>query len=994
MDSADGIEEIGKGTGGWSNVGLAMADSFKQDIDDAMSNMTAQMTDAIDQIIAVQEMIDLAIGQMGDEASSLLQIKADPTDDEDAFPVPLPDALKAPAAAAIAAMDDPDNQAAMKAALTVLAPKVMKQIGEGLDSLLDITTPGLIKIGQWEESFGDKLQAGVEQFSTTIDVVQKLFDQVMLQLNPPSDNPELFQYMMQQTFAMFALTNATAGIMVQDLQDVAEIYGVSALQGSKSEQMFQKFDANKDAYIDTVEFAGFANDPSVPFITAVVLRQYSKGLAEVAGKLKQAKMRDEVAGLVCNYLQLVCAKNITKVGWIADMLTNDTLPQAFTADIMRNLALMKDDPNVLTTADVGALVIGTMAELNPEATTAAAELMGNTSFWADEGFDPADQPVCVDRVSAWTSASLLETGSKRHIDSLHKFYRNIGGENKSLALLQSDTWGGVGQSAESKAAVAAEFGHMGRALAEKNRRHYFQLQAEFRKERYEMLHATSHQRHLFDTLLGGKMANTFDPAAIMATKSGVPAKPETLLFAQWLSYNASDCASEFQENSFNYTGQSSSAMDSFATQIQGMVKKTQSLLAMLADYSGPDGVDNLREKISQFVEMGTDELLAAITSMGKNSSGNSSGNSSDADNASSLLAIQQPEGGVEPGGTEWMQMVAVLDQLVAVLPQVVSNLKLARNAVSAVSATLDSVFDTFADFGYPLFAQIAATYRMIWTAWFVLLSIFTLGILYYGFWASGWCGGPKAKEIRVYRKASGVEGEEDYDPGEEEEEREALEEAEKTCFASWCGCESWTRWLKTIACCRRASEEPNTFFDKCKCVCGSCCAWMCDCCETECCFWSLILMGQLFVFVMFLISLVLVIIAGVLMFISSGCASVYILGDDKVCFEQLKMLQSWISTFDAGAPDLPLDQVCASKSLVVCGIIEEKMQTGAIMSVAGAVVAAVLTFQLLIESSILHERARMRKLIDAGLRDGTLVEKEEEEEKEAEADKPADAEAA
>merc|ERR1719379_1193243 len=82
----------------------------------------------------------------------------------------------------------------------------------------------------------------------------------------------------------------------------------------------------------------------------------------------------------------------------------------------------------------------------------------------------------------------------------------------------------------------------------------------------------------------------------------------------------------------------------------------------------------------------------------------------------------------------WEQVSDMLTTLQTVLPTCVENLKLAKEEVGSVSATLDSIFDVFLDKGLPIFAQIASAYRMIWTMWFLLLFTFTGGILYYGFW--------------------------------------------------------------------------------------------------------------------------------------------------------------------------------------------------------------------------------------------------------------------
>merc|ERR1719327_2120903 len=100
----------------------------------------------------------------------------------------------------------------------------------------------------------------------------------------------------------------------------------------------------------------------------VVLRTYAKRLAEIAGVLSSARQRGEISEAIVDYLQLVVAKNQTKVGWIADRLGNGSLPVELTGDVLVGLCLSMDDPNKFTTADVGANVVGQMYDQHMEQT--------------------------------------------------------------------------------------------------------------------------------------------------------------------------------------------------------------------------------------------------------------------------------------------------------------------------------------------------------------------------------------------------------------------------------------------------------------------------------------------------------------------------------------------------------------------------------------------------------------------------------------------------
>merc|ERR1719326_30028 len=102
---------------------------------------------------------------------------------------------------------------------------------------------------------------------------------------------------------------------------------------------------------------------------------------------------------ISQYLQLTCARNLTKVGWVGQMLTNGTLPEEFTATVLIQLASEKGDPNALTNADIGGMAVGAMLTNNMSAVIAAVELLSDPEVFAREGFDLSTQPKVVETVS-------------------------------------------------------------------------------------------------------------------------------------------------------------------------------------------------------------------------------------------------------------------------------------------------------------------------------------------------------------------------------------------------------------------------------------------------------------------------------------------------------------------------------------------------------------------------------------------------------------------
>merc|ERR1719265_2831882 len=88
-------------------------------------------------------------------------------------------------------------------------------------------------------------------------------------------------------------------------------------------------------------------------------------------------------------------------------------------------------------------------------------------------------------------------------------------------------------------------------------------------------------------------------------------------------------------------------------------------------------------------------------------------------------------------------MATTLQTLSNILPQCIENLVFARTAVINLSSGLDSVFANFAATGPTIMANIARLYRVLWIAYYSLMLPINLMILYYGFWASGFFGGPQ-----------------------------------------------------------------------------------------------------------------------------------------------------------------------------------------------------------------------------------------------------------
>jgi hypothetical protein len=730
----------------------------------------------------------------------------------------------------------------------------------------------------------------IEGFSTTLDTVQKVFDQMMAHMSQSQG----LEAMLLDSYNLFDASN-TGSISVADLKEVGQVYGITALVGKKAETLLTKYDNDKNGLLSRLEFALLVQDPAIPGAMAVVLRAYAKKLAHISGNVAAARMRDEVVKAVVAYLELVCSKNTTKVGWVSEALTNGSLPIEFTADILKEMAMDMDNPAKLVSLEPGPILVRTMMEHNHDHVIKALTLMSDPSFWLNEGFDATDQPVVIERVTKWivdagSKVALLST-STRHVHSrLYNLFNATGSQRQALES------GAI----EAMPATAA------RVMAARSQRHLAKQRA-YRAQAHARLLASHSSRVLFTELYGGATAGSTveDPQASAAVKSGVTAKPETLRFAQYLAQNSSATAKRLQTQCFEYMGDSSSKLDAFATQIQALIKKTQNFLNMMQQYSTPSGISKLEDMLTNFVK--NSEMKVKKVVMDKVYNAKTWLDSLfDLPHALSLPASVHVAGSEDPGEI-FMMLKKTLDQLQAALPEVIKDVKFAKKEVSAVSHQLHSMFSTFEEKAPPLFGDVSHLYKTLWTVYYVVFTALTLGVLFYGFWASGWFGGPESPE--------------------------------------------------------NAAPEPRGFLDRCRLCCRACTACVSATHETQLCFWSCIIIAEVVVLILFIVAIVLTLLSGIKAFLSSGCQTIYFLSDDKVCHGILSVVKGFLLTFWDGAATQFTD-VCTSESLLTCSLIQDGMMKSVAYTTVGSLVAALLSFQMIVNTAQLHEQVRWERVVE------------------------------
>jgi len=578
------------------------------------------------------------------------------------------------------------------------------------------------------------------------------------------------------------------------------------------------------------------------------------------------------------------------------------------------------------------LMMQFMVWQNASYTLESLHLLTSQEFWISQGFLPEGIGSVVDTLGGWIQAAINETEN---------------GTNPAALYLLQD-----GSSSMSLAQLSSK--------AETNLK---QLKKRVREENMverEKLFESTSSRQLFHTLLGGKTHNKgnfldgLTPTEWETLHVGVPAVPATLEFAKFLSDNCSLDAAIYLHNVFEYTSTSSNQLDAFANDIQNFVVKVQSFLTTIETYAGPSGISYLESEFMSFVDGAESALISAIEPMIDNiitevvDAVEKAGK--DVDPAKIIQEVEQEFesiiGGMKPKSTQALaalqeyavsavgqstalktkdasmeifeEISTLLADLMNLLPSAVSTIKDARSEVCTVAQTMTSIFDVFAVKGPEIFDEVSSIYSTLWIVYFCLLIPLTLGTLAYGFWASGYMGGPAAADW----------------------EEETAEEA----------------------------ARPKTFADKMGTCWNACCICCGRCHDNALCFWSCIIVLQVIVLVLFIVAIVLCMLAGVKEFLNMACEEIYMLNEADMCYNVLTSVKGFITTFTVD-PMIPLDATCDAKKLLLCNLIGEKMKNSVILTVVFSFLSALFQYQLIVESAVLHERAVMRRVYDKQFKD-------------------------
>jgi hypothetical protein len=927
LQTAKTLRVIGASSSGWSEVGTSLGGSLHGELDHLIHETVTKLTDALDAIIKVESDIDYALSAVANvtdgalatfhkissqslaatdaslqdgEVASLLQSRVSVCEDRcDAPSDELTSLLQGKVKMNLAASDSENEQddkdqkqeqtphgsktlAAVRSTLHTHVRQMVEKVEASVQSLFEIMKPALLQIGKWLRSMGPKMQGVIEEVGIVIDHVQKLIDDVMARIAGPARHSEL---MLHHAFALFDV-DESEDVSTGDMHKASILYGITALQSTKGEQLLAKYDANHDDTLSKDEFSLLVRDDSIPKAPTVMLRTYARKLAEVAGTVKAARHRDEVAHAVVQYLTLVSTKNRTKTRAVAKELTQGSLPLGFVADVLKQLAHNFDNPGIPAVVSVGPVIIREMVKLNAGVVSKALKVMADAKWWHESGFDPSEQPKLVKRASKWVAEAGGEAVAPQLLQVFVNHVSNGAGSisSESLAMLASDS-------------------------VQRSSKRFAARQRALRVSELETLMSSETSVALFQTLLGSSASTRgvilgvgVDLDVARVVRAGEIARPETLQFAESLAQDANKTAKELQQLCFDHSHSSSNTVDSLANQIQGMLMKTQNFLRLMQRYSTPQGIQTLEDRINKFVRHGADEVVGIIDKKINATLEKIGSHMHHATLIEEDWTVDEVEG-------LWKDVIKFTRDLKSMLPTVIDDMKFARREVSRISSNMMTLFPVLQEKSPPVFAHAGNLYAALWITYFVIFILISLCLLYYGFWASGYLGGP------------------------------AAESGEPEVSSSLQG--------RCLICCRACLG----CFDRCP--------------DSTLCYWSAMITACTVVLIMYIMSTALALLCAIQAWIGVGCDEFYLLSDNTICVEVMQGIQSWLQSFWKEQQfATPMESICQSKALLTCQAVSFKLRQPAILTTGSSLLATVFTCQMIFDSARLHEQARWRRAIE------------------------------
>mmetsp|Transcript_63648 Transcript_63648/g.148412 ORF Transcript_63648/g.148412 Transcript_63648/m.148412 type:complete len:940 (+) Transcript_63648:53-2872(+) len=897
LHTVNSLHKLGASSGGWAATGMNLADSMG-DFGASMFAVAKTLALSIETVLVIERTVDILLLNV----SESLALVANKTPVRDAMVSYSPDTdsfIQLELSIADTVDEQPRKNTAsfcggrcqgvqmshpwvFDASLSRRGPcdevvnaseRLIKDIAPKLNQLIDTLKPAFERIGRWLQDLGEKVKSYVGHMATTMAKVQEIFeivtDSVVSSLTSHEE-------MIEQTYNLFDTSN-TGLISLSDLRNVSDIFGVAVLQGERAAAIFERFDENGDQMLDKEEFGRMVLDPSTPGIMELVLRTFANRLAAVAGPLKRAESRADVAGAVASYLQTVVSKNMTKVGWIAQALTNGSLPTNFTMSLMNQLAMAVEDPSKITTVETGGVLVKRMVDFNPKVVKEVLESLVDSEVWVSEGLDPELQPTVVERVAKWAVAAGISLGESVCSTLVGEAHLHVNSHDQAELI----------DSTQRKRQLEHEMlmlPKLYRWRAERGSRLRMVAARAARARQMQAVLVSSTSRAVHEELLrsmGRTLSLEENSEAERVINGRRAASPEALRFAQWLANNATRTSNTLRSACFDYSQKMSETVQGLGNQIRGILDRISLALHYLATYSSSSAMNSLDAIVDSFIRNATAELYDTCNKL--------------------VTSPRLARGVLVPVNGVWAKTLRILREIGDAVPGVIESMEAARAATNSFSSSLSSVFDTLHEKAPVGFHKGAGVWKTIWVVYYLVFLCVNLFMFLWIMWFSGFLGGEPIPE-------------EEYEPPM------TMRERLRVCCLS---CNA----------CLRANLSNNHAI-----------------------FWSILLAVQILVIVAFLVALLLCVLAVIKLFVFSGCAQFYMLGDVTVCSEVMKNIKYWLDTFLSQDFISPWT-VCHERQLLTCNLISRDLLTSSVLTVVGGLLASFFDFQVIVETAILHERA-------------------------------------
>lgn len=1010
---SNAFHEIGDAAYGWAGVGHGVGNSLKTELRDKLGNISSNIDDTITTLESLESSLNNISGFVGpiidkleDKMSSTLGAGVD-------FSI-VPEDQKA----ALIEQHDmiPDL------VITTAVSAVFLLIDDAAKNLVDKMKPAFLLVGNLMDIFSIPMLNSMETFGVTMDFAQKMFDQIggsTGKLSGKATVPGSGEAMEHETFTLFDVSN-TGAITTQDLKDVARLYSIDALKGQKADTMLRTYDADFSKTLDREEFHRFVQDSTIPKSMAIVLSAYAQKLSEFIGAASQSKVRSQVADALVDYLQLVSAKNMTKVGWVSEALTNKSVSDEFSIDVLWALGKATEDPDAFTSADVGRIIVGEMAKLNLKATAGFVYALGNVSDWEATGKPFKDAEHVCEVVTGWlvdnlkTDESVDPTEVQQVMDGIHAVQAKIDAAKSGTgsvsflellsAKLRMERRGALVEVQASGRVSLEAIDSLPAILRQARGRAVRELRLQ-QAQAYARSWSSRHGRLIFQRLLRAAPKQA-DPDIVAMQSNQVPAAPETLEFIQFLVNNASDVVDRFSNLTFNYTGVSSVGTDTGAGKWQGMMKQITSFITILKPWAGPPGVKKIKDTILDLLSEGQSELTSFLTDhFGSNAS------SAFAQTKRAMLlqrmrrvadrsrvrpeTVRQfldgeisripryPEAWVDPEAV----LRAELGDTSAGALEVLAELRSAHGRASPSGVHRDVARDDATGLSVARRATPGGTEsppesavrRLQNTTVFADAKMLVTTLQH--------CLPTAIGILEKVKKVNGQLSETltTLFSTLEKKMPELLQMIAKFYRLGWIA--YWALmvllvllslfhglWASGFFGGPKAAHWParpvdedghfrkRTFKERMR-VCGACCKACCNTCEDSVITtWAIIFVMEVIVLVVFVICLVLMIIVGVGAFVSMACGGLHTINDPEVCGNALEKVNMFLASFavhnvSATSTENWLN-VCQSASLTACSLVKGNMQNSMMLLIIGGLLAVGFHFHLIIDFAMMHERAR------------------------------------